>query len=137
MDRRIEQANGISDSAGAISEATGAPPARADLVPLKRVLDKIGASRTTLWRALNSDVEGLPKPTIVGRRLYWTPSQIAALGSCLRVFQGRSAFERRRDRDRALEAHENLVRLKARVQRRRRAGRGQAQMQDQTDLFGR
>lgn len=69
------------------------------LVPLKRVLDEIGVSRATLWRALNSGIEGFPKPTIVRRRVFWTTEGLRRLETALDEFRGRCVFDAKRARE--------------------------------------
>lgn len=106
----------------------------ADLVPLKRVLDEIGVSRATLWRALNSGIEGFPKPTIVRRRVYWAPKEIKEIESAFDAYRGRCAFDakRSRDRHRAEARHKALAHLR---DQRRRPVLGKAPNLTQKDFF--
>jgi predicted DNA-binding transcriptional regulator AlpA len=108
-----------------------------DLVPLKRVLDEVGVSRATLWRALKSDIEGFPKPTIIRGRVHWRRKEVAAIDLALDAYGGRGAFDekRRRDRIRPEERHKMLLELK-KISRRRRRAQPRAGNGAQPDLFG-
>lgn len=89
-----------------------------DLVPLKQVLEEVGVSRTTLWRALRSGIDGFPKPTAKSGRVFWKRSQIAALDAGLGAYKGRGQFDTRRQQQ---QAHRDLRRqMKAQAPRKRR-----------------
>lgn len=68
---------------------------RDDLVPLKAVTLALGVSRTTLWRALRSDIPGMPAPRIIGRRVYFRRSDLPRLELALDGYEGRRVFETR------------------------------------------
>lgn len=99
-----------------------------DHLPLKAVCEDLGVSRWTLWRAARSDIPDFPKPIKVGRQLYWRKTELDALEAALLRFDGRCAFDRRRE-------HE--LKVKALTKSRRSVGaRKQApQVRDQQDLF--
>jgi predicted DNA-binding transcriptional regulator AlpA len=67
-----------------------------DYLPLKAVVEDLGVSRWTLWRAASSGIENFPKPTKVGRQIYWKKSEMDALEAALLRFEGRCAFDRKR-----------------------------------------
>lgn len=69
-----------------------------DLVPHKRALACLGLSRTSVWRALGSDVPNLPTPVVVRRRLFWRQADLEALKQAMLYYEGRCAFERSRQR---------------------------------------
>lgn len=64
-----------------------------DHLPLKKVLAELGVSRTTLWRAMNSNIAGFPAPTIIRRLVYWRKSEIPALEEAVLRYRGRCVFE--------------------------------------------
>lgn len=105
------------------------------MVPLKRVLDEVGVSRATLWRALKSNIEGMPGPTMMRGRVFWKRSEIGAVDDALGAFGGRGAFERaRRSQRQRVEAERN--RLSELKKSKRRRGRGAAGVNvAQADLF--
>ncbi len=111
----------------------------ADLAPLKRVLDAIGVSRATLWRALNSGIEHFPKPTIIRRRVYWALGEVPAIETALDAYMGRCAFDvrRRGERKRVEGRHEALAQARAAKRRSRRRSRKKPGAPDevQKDLF--
>ncbi|KAF0180247.1 MAG: hypothetical protein FD124_1165 [Alphaproteobacteria bacterium] len=104
-----------------------------DLVPLKRVLDEIGVSRVTLWRALNSGIEEFPKPTIIRRRVYWAPEELKSIEAAFDAYRGRCAFDAKRMRDRLRKErrHETLVDL---MQGKRRSKRRPAARKASDDM---
>lgn len=110
-----------------------------ELIPLKRVLEELGVSRATLWRALNSGIESFPKPTIVRRRVHWKRNEISVIDHALDEYAGRNAFDKKRRHERAIpgERHRVLTELK-KSQRRRRRRKSAPEAADgvQTDLFG-
>lgn len=109
-----------------------------NLVPLKRVLDEIGVSRATLWRALNSGIEGFPKPTIKRRRVYWAAEELKGIEAALDAYRGRCAFDAKRTRDRlhTERRHESLVDLlKVKRRHKRRSAIGKTPDGLQKDFF--
>lgn len=100
-----------------------------DLIPQKRVLAELDISRSSLWRAMHSNIEGCPAPIIFRRRLYWRPSELPALRAALDQFRGRKAFEQNRRHARAVAARTESTGLRAKV---RKAKSKLAQ----PDLFG-
>mgnify|MGYP000893523256 CR=1 FL=1 len=68
-------------------------------LPLKAVVEDLGVSRWTLWRAAGSGIAGFPQPTKVGRQIYWKKSEIETLEAALLRFEGRCAFERKRNHE--------------------------------------
>ena len=71
-----------------------------DLVPLKRVLEDVGVSRSTLWRALRSGIAHFPPPTIIRRRVYWNASELPGIETALEAYNGRCAFDARQSQRR-------------------------------------
>nr|WP_281719649.1 hypothetical protein [Nitrosomonas nitrosa] len=96
-------------------------------LPLKAVVDDLGVSRWTLWRAAASDIVGFPQPTRVGRQIYWKKSEIELLEAALLRFEGRCAFDRKRKHEKKIKA---LTKRRAAAAPRKRAPR-----QVQQDLF--
>jgi predicted DNA-binding transcriptional regulator AlpA len=109
-----------------------------ELVPLKRVLDEVGVSRATLWRALKSDLEGFPKPTVKRRRVYWRRDEVKDIDNALDAYLGRGAFDqkRRRDQLRPQERHRVLTELRnTQRKRKRRPKDDAAPSAEQRDFF--
>jgi predicted DNA-binding transcriptional regulator AlpA len=98
-----------------------------DHLPLKVVVDDLGVSRWTLWRAARSDIPDFPKPIKVGRRLYWKRTELDALEAALLRFEGRCAFDRKRQQERVVKA---LTKARAAAAPRKRTPRA-----IQRDLF--
>lgn len=69
--------------------------ARERLLGVKAVIDALGVSRTTFWRARASGIEGLPAPILIGGRLHWKASDLERLGDAMLQYQGRCVFEQR------------------------------------------
>jgi predicted DNA-binding transcriptional regulator AlpA len=67
-----------------------------DHLPLKAICEDLGVSRWTLWRAAASNIPDSPKPTRVGRQIFWKKSEMDALEAALMRFQGRCAFDSQR-----------------------------------------
>lgn len=107
-----------------------------DLVPLKRVLEDVGVSRATLWRALKSNLQGMPKPIKQRGRLFWSRSDLASLDAALRSFGGRIAYERERAiaHLRGAQRCATLLQRK-RARRRRFPTQGRAAPRQEADLF--
>jgi predicted DNA-binding transcriptional regulator AlpA len=89
-----------------------------DFLPLKAVVEDLGVSRWTLWRASRSGIVGFPKATKVGRQIYWKKSEMEALEAALMQFKGRCVFDNERRHARTVKA---LTRTKA--ARRKRMAR--------------
>lgn len=79
---------------------------RDDLVPLKRVAEEVGMSRTSLWRAARSDIPDFPAPVVIRRLVYWKRQDMERLDAALLRYRGRVKFERDR------EANQKIERLK-------------------------
>jgi predicted DNA-binding transcriptional regulator AlpA len=75
-----------------------------DYLPLKAIIDDLGVSRWTLWRAARSDIPGFPMPIKVGRQLFWKKTELDALEAALLRFDGRCAFDCRRSHEKKLKA---------------------------------
>ncbi|WP_135210310.1 helix-turn-helix transcriptional regulator [Vitreimonas flagellata] len=97
-------------------------------LPLKAVMEDLGVSRWTLWRAAASDIAGFPEPIRVGRQIYWKKCEMDQLEAALMSFRGRCAFDRKRKHEKKLRA---LKRSRAKA-----APRKQGQKGVQRDLFG-
>lgn len=108
-----------------------------DLVPLKRVLEAVGVSRATLYRAALSGIEGFPEPTIKRRRVYWRAKEIEAIERGLDGYQGRGEFDRRRrdKRQCTLTAYAALLDLKRATKGGLRRARPLRE-DSQSDFFG-
>jgi len=100
-----------------------------DLIPQKRVMAELEISRSSLWRAMHSNIEGFPAPTIVRGRLYWRSSDLPALRAALDQFPGRKAFERERRHARAVAARAETKGLRAKTRKAKLSAA-------QPDLFG-
>lgn len=100
---------------------------KSDLVPLKVVLDELCVSAPTLWRARSSGIESFPRPTIIGRLVFWKRSDIEALEEALLRYEGRGAFERKREAARRIAVLKRTARVRP-IARRRSASA-------QLDLF--
>lgn len=99
------------------------------LVPQKRVAALLGVSRSSLWRASRSGIQGFLAPTIVGSRVYWREKDLPALKAALDRFPGRKAFEQERRHARARAALAQAVSGRAKK-------RKPASPLRQPDLFG-
>jgi predicted DNA-binding transcriptional regulator AlpA len=75
-----------------------------DLVPLKAVAEDLCVSKSTLWRARQSNLPGFPEPTIIRRQVFWKRSELDALEDALLQFKGRSVFEEHRAHARKVAA---------------------------------
>lgn len=108
-----------------------------DLVPLKRVLEAVGVSRATLYRAAHSGIEGFPQPTKRRGRLYWRAGEISAIEHGLDEYEGRGVFDqkKRNERQRLKTRHEALSELKL-SKRGRRKRDSVRKKPSQGDLFG-
>jgi hypothetical protein len=62
------------------------------------------------------DIPGFPRPVIIRRRVYWKTVDIDALEEAFFRYEGRGAFERRRETVRKVDA---LRRAKASLPQRR------------------
>lgn len=94
-----------------------------DFLPLKRVLELIGVSRSTLWRVSGSGMDGFPRPQVRGRRLFWRQQEIPAISRCIEAFEGRNVFDRKKknERRRRETQHAALAELKHTKVRGRRS----------------
>src|SRR5690349_18306839 len=81
-----------------------------DYLPLKAVVEDLGVSRWTLWRAAASNIPDFPAPTRVGRQVFWKKAEMDALEAALMRFQGRCAFDRQRQHSRKVSALRKLKR---------------------------
>lgn len=98
-----------------------------DYLPLKAIVEDLGVSRWTLWRAARSDIPDFPKPIKVGRQLFWKKTELDALEAALLRFEGRCVFDRKRRHQKKLKA---LTKTRASAAPRKRA-----QAVAQQDLF--
>jgi predicted DNA-binding transcriptional regulator AlpA len=89
---------------------------RSDLVPFKVVVEEMGLSRASIWRAAQSDIPGFPKPVIIRRLVYWKKAVLTALEDALFRYKGRIAFGREREASRKIAA---MKRAKAAAPRKR------------------
>lgn len=105
---------------------------RDDLVPLKRVAEEVGMSRTSLWRAARSDIADFPAPVVIRRLVYWKRQDMERLDAALLRYRGRVKFERDR------EANQKIERLKKKTKPPSKRARPQADDSlPQPDLFDR
>jgi predicted DNA-binding transcriptional regulator AlpA len=108
-----------------------------DFLPLKRVLELIGVSRSTLWRVSGSGIDGFPKPKVHGRRLFWREKDIPAILRCIEAFEGRNVFDRKKKHERRRREKQYAVLTELRQPKSRaRRGRGGQKKSSQGDLFG-
>jgi len=105
-----------------------------EFLPLKRVVELAGVSRSTLWRVSRSGIDGFPKPEVRGRRLFWRRDDVALIKRCVEAFEGRSVFDRKKRRDRDRDQHAALAELKK--TKSQRARRDKKVRPTQGDLFG-
>jgi predicted DNA-binding transcriptional regulator AlpA len=84
-----------------------------ELVPMKQVLEEVGASRTTLWRAMHSGIDGFPKPTMRGGRVFWKRSEIAKVDAGLGAYKGRVQFDTKRRQQQAHVQLDRRIKLRA------------------------
>lgn len=98
-----------------------------DYLPLKAVVEDLGVSRWTLWRASRSGIAGYPKATKVGRQIFWKKSELDALEDALMRFEGRCVFDAKRQHERKVKA---LTKTRAAAAPRKRTPRA-----IQRDLF--
>lgn len=98
-----------------------------EYLPLKAIVEDLGVSRWTLWRAARSDIPGFPKPIKAGRQVYWKKSELDALEAALLRFRGRCAFDRKRQHEKKIKA---LTRMRAGA-----AARKHVAVLSQPDLF--
>ncbi len=103
-----------------------------DYLPLKAVVEDLGVSRWTLWRAAASDIPAFPKPTRVGRQIYWKKSEMDALETALMQFKGRCVFDRQRHHQRVTE---KLVSAKRRAAPKQKQKPPEPPLPGQRDLF--
>ena len=89
---------------------------RDELIPFKAVVEEVGMSRASIWRASQCAIPGFPKPIVVRRRVFWKKADLSALEDALFRYNGRVAFERQRDAAHKLAA---LQRAKLGASRRR------------------
>ncbi len=88
-----------------------------ELVPLKAVVEDLCVSKSTLWRARNSDLPGFPKATIIRRQVFWKESELGALEDALILFKGRAVFDEQRANTKRVDA---IMKRKGAAKRKRR-----------------
>jgi len=66
---------------------------KAALIPHKRALARLGLSRTTVWRAMNSQIADFPAPVLVRKRIYWHEEDLPRLEQAMLRYAGRTVFE--------------------------------------------
>lgn len=93
-------------------------------LPLKAVVEDLGVSRWTLWRAAASDIAGFPQPTRVGRQIYWKKSEIEALEAALLRFEGRCVFDCKRKHEKKVRALKRTRTLAVPQKNARRVAQG-------------
>ncbi len=74
-----------------------------EYLPLKAVVEDLGVSRWTLWRAAGSNIPDFPKPTRVGRQVFWKKSEMDALEAALMQFKGRCVFDSNRKHEKTVK----------------------------------
>lgn len=99
-----------------------------ELVPLKAVVEDLCVSKSTLWRARQSNLPGFPKPTILRRQVFWRKSELDALETALMQFAGRSAFDAQRANAKTVAAI--MKRKRAAKPKRRQSPRRNATQQE-------
>lgn len=103
---------------------------RADLVPFKQVAAQLGFSRSTIWRARMSGIEGFPQPVMVSRYVFWKRCDLDRLEDALLRYQGRVKFETRRTAQAKIDTLRARLKLTRSEKRRVKPG-------GQPDLFER
>lgn len=101
-----------------------------NLVPFKVVVEEMGLSRASIWRAAQSNIPGFPKPVVIRRLVFWKKTDLAALEDALFRYRGRVAFEREREAPKKIAG---LQRAKAKAQLKRSRV---STARPQRDLFG-
>jgi len=83
---------------------------------VKEVIEELGVSRTTFWRA-RAGLHDFPEPLKIGGLLYWRPSQLDAVEQALNRFRGRCKFEAARRHTKLVTARDgqNKARRSARL----------------------
>ena len=79
-----------------LPDETRGKMAREKHLGVKEVIEELGISRTTFWRARASGIEGFPAPILIGGLLYWTVGDLGALNDAILKFRGRCVFESER-----------------------------------------
>ncbi len=110
-----------------------------DLVPHKKMLVKLGLSRTSVWRALQSRAKDFPKPVIVRRKLSWRAEDLPLIADAMKCYAGRGHFDKAR-RVEKLSAHAARKVRGVRQSKQRRGTKGKGQEEPaldkrQLDLF--
>jgi|CXWL01.1.fsa_nt_gi predicted DNA-binding transcriptional regulator AlpA len=103
-----------------------------DLIPFKVVVEELGVSRATLWRAARSNIGSFPQPIVIRRLVFWRRCDLDKLEDALMRYQGRCAFERQRAEIKKVAA---LKKAKAAFDKQSR--RKSPVRRGQADLFGR
>lgn len=67
-----------------------------DLIPHKKMLVKLGLSRTSVWRAMQSRAKDFPKPVIVRKKLSWWVEDLPLIADAMKGYSGRGHFEKAR-----------------------------------------
>lgn len=107
-----------------------------DLVPHKTMLAKLGLSRTSVWRAMQSNIVGFPTPVVVRRRMHWSDENLSEIAACMKAYVGRREFEKYR---RCSALAKKLKQMKGAPTTAKRASRKKGEKispRRQLDLFG-
>ncbi len=99
-----------------------------DLIPYKAVLEELGVSRTTLWRARSSGISGFPQPIVRNHMVFWRREDLSKLEDAIFRYRGRVVFERQRVAERKVAPLARTARPKRR--------RARKEAPDHPDLFG-
>ncbi len=71
---------------------------------VKEVIEELGVSRTTFWRARASGIDGFPEPFQIGGLLFWRREDLGALEAAILQYRGRCKFEGQRRHARVVAA---------------------------------
>lgn len=99
------------------------------LLPLRKVLQEVGISRATLWRARHSKIKDFPEPIRHLGKVYWRKQDLPALEAALFRYEGRLVFEQ------VQSANRKTAKLKVKKSTRRKAHRSEGPNTGQPDLF--
>ncbi|MEQ1707142.1 MAG: hypothetical protein ABL864_02285 [Terricaulis sp.] len=106
-----------------------------ELIPHKTMLTRLGLSRTGVWRALHSAIQGFPTPRIVRRRVYWRVQDLPLLAASMERYCGRGEFDKARRVNKLIKKSGSKAEKSVKGKRKRKAKQGEDR--HQLDLFGR
>jgi|CXWL01.1.fsa_nt_gi predicted DNA-binding transcriptional regulator AlpA len=105
-----------------------------DLVPHKTMLTRLGLSRTSVWRAMHSNMPDFPKPVIIRRKVLWNADDVARIASCMERYCGRGEFDKARRVSKLIA--QSASKAETRIKGKRKKAKPDSDRR-QLDLFGR